>query len=118
MRSSPENANARPAQDAHHATTNRPSTREATDHNTSATRNRPPLAWFSQHRPAGRRRTWLQFVAHCPRCHGAHVHRSPEPVRGGWRTGSCGMRYRLTPIRPSRMPRPRTEAQLVELRSA
>ena len=75
-------------------------------------RRRAPLAWFSQHPPAGRRQGWLQFVVRCPRCGGAHVHRSPKPVRGGWRTGSCGLRYLLTPIRPSRIPRQRRTEQL------
>lgn len=85
-------------------------TNDVAKHNSRSDRSRAPMAWFREYAPAGRRTRYVQLVPACPNCRGAHLHRSPEPVTGGMRTGSCGRRYRLVPARSARIPRPRPAA--------
>lgn len=112
----PRHAEGRPAQGAP-ATTHSPNQRDI-KHNSSSSRRRPPLAYFLEFAPVGRRHKFEQIVLNCPaaNCPGGHVHRSTEPITGGWRNGSCGVRYLLVPARSARVPRPRASGQL-ELRA-
>lgn len=122
--SSPRHAERRPAQDARTAektTDQMPAPRTTCrDNSRPQRRKRPPIAYFLEFAPVGRRHKFEQIVLNCPAaaagCPGGHVHRSTEPITGGWRNGSCGVRYLLVPARSARIPRPRATGQL-ELRA-
>lgn len=116
---SPGNGKARGAIPGPNPTTNYQHAHQEQPHRSRWQRRskRPPLGYYLEFAPVGRRHCFEQIVINCPgvECPGGHVHRSQESISGGWRTGSCGKRYLLVPARSARIPRPRATEQL-ELR--